>query len=173
MTDWWRMARVLEETNGEPWSGMCYHGSAFGEDIGVFGEISTDFSEHECVWVTPDEDGAEWFAEKDRSGHGTPVVFQMEVSLSNALMIPDISVAAEIMEAFDCSELSECVPFLHADGFDGWVMDNGDYTDVAVFSGEVSTDMVKIMTEEGWTEYMDIYEAEERLGTKSSTEEEE
>ena len=161
---WWRMARTLEDMDGEPYSATCYHGSSFGKETGIFDEINNSCSEAECVWVTPDEEGAEWFAMNWRQETGTPVVFEVPVSLNNALPIMESATAGEIMDAYGCTELSECVPFLQADGFDGWVMDNGQYTDVAVFYGELSPTKVKVLTDKGWTKYMEIEEAREMFG---------
>ena len=178
MTSWYRAAQVLEDMEGEPYSETCYHGSVFDRKDGAFEEVEPGWNTHECVWVTPDEQAAEWFSLKFRGGAEggpdlIPVVFEVPVELRHALRISDMNMAMEVMDIYGCSDLSECIPFLQTGGFDGWITVGGAapgqlYEDVAVFYETLSPSRAKTFTKDGWGEYMDM---EQLMETFKSNEE--
>lgn len=141
---------------------ICYHGSCYKKNQGIFDNLSSDYSEWGATWVCPEENIAEEFAE-ERHGefaNNIPVVFRTKVKLNKAANIRPYEKDTwdQIMEALGFSDIRELIPYLKQKGCDGWIttgsLDTQLYYDIAVFYDNIDVLDVKVKINNYWTPYM-------------------
>ena len=158
----------------KPFNDVCYHGTDVQPGEALFDELNMNYSDHEAIWVTDEEDIAEEYSRRNlnsyrpeaNAGH-VQVVFKVNVAMQNAAQINSLEEWKEFTLNYSLDmNLLENIPFLRSMGYDGWItlggMGSRGYKDIAIFNpSAVNILEVKVMTSTGWTAYMPVREAQE------------
>lgn len=149
---------------------IFYHGTSI-VDCEFFNELEYGYSDWEALWFCEEEHIAEEFSE-DRAynnHHNVEVIFKVKLNSNKIASIND-HMAQEMMEYYGLEDdFRDMIDILEQKGFEGWKIvgsiDGKVYEDVAIFTTTnrhvIKELSMKFKTDDGWSEYIDISEAEE------------
>jgi len=176
--NWYKTSQIQDfEIPKIPYQGVCYHGSTYRPEVGVFDNLSADYSEWNAIWVCPEENIAETFASDWHGDDGTPVVFKVNVNLKSAAnMRPfDKENWDALMDVFGYNDIRQLIPHLMDNGCDGWLsvgsIGQELYFDIAIFSRNVNVQEAKVKINGVWTPYMSLNDLSEKLKSEEKEDE--
>lgn len=151
---------------------IYYHGWGIDrpdddEEIDLWEEFDTSYSDYSAVWVTDREEIAIEFS--DWKGADIRVVYKVKVKTFGIAEI-DYNESQDLIEYFGLSDFREIIDILMRYGYRGWStpgsIDAYEYDDIALFYPDEQIQILEAMVSvdgEEWTDYMSLEQAKEYI----------